>query len=138
MRILKAASLAVVVVITLVGSSWADSAITPSAFQADLQIVQKSIANNLHLYQTTPGAASLFAAGQIAGLQGIFLSSLGNSKAAQLDFQTAISDFNRVLSMLHQPALPPSYSAPDAGSLALFGCSGIALFGALRRKFAKP
>ena len=137
MRILKAVTLAVVVVLAMAGSSWADSIMTPSAFQADLQIVKTSIANNLSLYSKSSDAQSAFLAGNIAGITAIFQSSFGSDKLAQVYFQTAIADFNQVLSILKQAPLPgTSYSAPDAGSLALLGCTGIALFGAVRKKYS--
>lgn len=137
MRALKTAFLAVVVVVAMAGSSRADSVITTSAFQADLQIVQTSIANNFSLYSKSSDAQGAFVAGNLAGLAAIFQGAFGNDKLAQSYFQTAIADFNQVLSILKQAPLPgTSYSAPDAGSLALLGCSGIALFGALRRKYS--
>ena len=137
MRVLKTAFLALVVVVAMAGSSRADSVITTSAFQADLQIVQTSIANNLNLYTHSSDAQGAFLAGNLAGIAAIFQSAFGSDKLAQSYFQTAIADFNQVLSILKQAPLPgTSYSAPDAGSLALLGCSGIALFGALRRKYS--
>jgi hypothetical protein len=137
MRILKAVTLAAVVVLAMAGSSWADSVMTPSAFQADLQIVQTSIAHNLSLYSKSPDAQGAFLAGNLAGIAAIFQSSFGSDKLAQVYFQTAIADFNQVLSILKQAPLPgTSYSAPDAGALALLGCTGIALFGAVRKKYS--
>lgn len=126
------------VVLTLVGSVWADSVVTPSAFRADLQIVQTSVSKNFKIFESSSTAKSAFVAGELAGAEALFQNSRGNGRAAQIDFQTAIADFNKVLKALNQPALPnPSYSTPDAGSLALLGCSGIAIFGALKKKFAK-
>src|SRR5208282_6789144 len=116
----------------------ADSVVTPSAFQADLQIVQNDIYKNYSLFQSSSAAQKAYLAGELAGAAALFQNSKGNTKAAQIDFQTAIADFDKVLSILHQQSLPdPSYSAPDAGSLALLSCTGLALFGALKRKFAK-
>ena len=137
MRIVKAGSLAVVVVLTLVSSVWADSVVTPSAFQADLQVVQTSISKNLGLFQKSPSAQLAFLAGEFAGAQALLQNSRGNTKGAQVNFQTAITDFNKVLKALGQQPLSSAYAAvPDAGSLALLGCCGIAIFGALRKRFA--
>ncbi len=138
MRIVKTSLLAMLVVVTLVGSGWADSTVTASAFKTDLQIVQTDINKNFNLFASSPAAKSAFLAGELAGADALFQNSRGNTKAAQIDFQTAIADFNQVLSVLHQQSLPGSSpTVPDASSLALLGCAGIALFGALNKKFAK-
>ncbi len=138
MSIVRTGSLAVLVAVTLASSVWADSVVTPSAFKADQQIVQNSISKNMKLFQSSPEAKSALVAGQLAGYQALFQNSRGNSKAAQIDFQTAITDFNKVLSLLHEtPLTNPSFATPDAGSLALLGCSGLAIFGALKRKFVR-
>src|SRR5580698_1921214 len=99
MRALKTAFLAVVVVVAMAGSSRADSVITTSTFQADLQIVQTSIANNFSLYAKSSDAQTAFTAGNLAGLAAIFQGAFGNDKLAQSYFQTAIADFNQVLSI---------------------------------------
>jgi hypothetical protein len=132
---IKTTSLAVLFVLSTLGTMRADS-ITPSVFQADSQIVQANLAH----FQFTPSylvAVFDFSLGKAAGQQGIVALSEGNSKLAQIYFQTAITDFNNALAALGQASLPsPSSAVPEAGSLALLGFSGIALFGALARKYS--
>jgi hypothetical protein len=133
---IKTTSLAVLFVLSTLGTMRADS-ITPSVFQGDSQIVQADLSH----FQFTPSyvvAVFDYSLGKAAGQQGIFALSIGDSKLAQIYFQTAITDFNNALAALGQGSLPnPSGTVPEAGSLALLGFTGIALFGALARKYSK-
>ena len=133
---IKTTSLAALFVLSTLGTMRADS-ITPSVFQADSQIVQADLAH----FQFTPSylvAAFDFSLGKTAGQQGIRALSAGNSKLAQVYFQTAITDFNNALAALGQASLPtPSSGVPDAGSLSLLACSGLLLFGAMKTKFSR-
>ena len=135
MRILKTGSLAVLFLLSTIGTLRADS-VTLNGFQADSQIVQADLVR----YQSSPSiliAVFDFALGNLAGKQAQAFLSQGNSNLAQLYFQTAITDFNKALAALGQGALPSSSTAmPDAGPLALLGLTGIALFGALARKYS--
>jgi hypothetical protein len=135
MRILKTGSLAALFLLLTIGTLRADS-VTSSGFQADSQIVQADLVR----YHSSPSlliAVFNFALGDFAGKQAEGFLAQGNSKLAQLYFQTAITDFNQALAALGQGALPsPSSVVPDAGPLALLGLTGIALFGALARKYS--
>jgi len=135
MRILKTGSLAALFLLSTIGTLRADS-VTSDAFQADSQIVQADLVR----YHSSPSlliAVFDFALGNVAGKQAQAYLAQGNSKLAQLYFQTAITDFNQALAALGQGALPsPSSTVPDAGPLALLGLTGIAVFGALARKYS--
>jgi hypothetical protein len=135
MRILKTGSLAALFLLSTIGTLRADS-VTSDAFQADSQIVQADLVR----YHSSPSlliAVFDFALGNVAGKQAQAFLAQGNSKLAQIYFQTAITDFNQALAALGQGALPtPSSAVPDAGPLALLGLSGIALFGALAKKYS--
>jgi hypothetical protein len=135
MRILKTGSLAALFLLSTIGTLRADS-VTSSGFEADSQIVQADLVR----YHSSPSlliAVFNFALGDLAGKQAEAFLAQGNSKLAQLYFQTAITDFNQALSALGQGSLPSYNSAvPDAGPLALLGLTGIALFGALARKYS--
>ncbi|HTF45604.1 MAG TPA: hypothetical protein VK641_16985 [Terriglobales bacterium] len=135
MRILKTGSLAVLFLLSTIGTLRADS-ISSDAFLADSQIVQADLVR----YHSSPSlliAVFDFALGNAAGRQAQAFLAQGNSKLAQIYFQTAITDFNQALAALGQGALPsPSSAVPDAGPLALLGLTGIALFGALARKYS--
>jgi hypothetical protein len=110
--------------------------VTSDQFQADSQIVQTNL-NQFHSSPLILLAVVDFDLGNFAGQQAEAALSHGNLLLAQLDFQTAINDFNQALNLLGQKSLPaPSTAMPDAGSLALLGCSGIALFGALKKKYS--
>jgi hypothetical protein len=135
MRILKTSSLVVVFLLSTIGIMRADS-VTSDQFQADSQIVQTNL-NQFHSSPLILLAVVDFDLGNFAGQQAEAALSHGNLLLAQLDFQTAINDFNQALNLLGQKSLPaPSTAMPDAGSLALLGCSGIALFGALKKKYS--
>jgi hypothetical protein len=135
MRILKTGSLAALFLLSTIGTLRADS-VTSAGFQADSQIVQADLVR----YHSSPSlliAVFDFALGNVAGQQAQAFLAQGNSQLAQVYFQTAITDFNKALAALGQGALPSSSSAvPDAGPLALLGLTGIALFGALARKYS--
>ncbi len=135
MRILKTGSLAVIFLLSTLGTMRADS-VTAAAFQTDSKIVQVDIDHSL----SNPWvlvAVFDFAAGNLAGQQAENALAKGNSAQAQVYFQTAITDFNKALAAIGQHSLPASSpTVPDAGSLALLGCAGLVLFGALTRKYS--
>lgn len=135
MRILRMSSLVALFLVSTIGIMRADS-ITPDQFHADSQIVQTDLAQ-FHSSPLLLLAVVDFNLGNFAGQQAEDALSHGNLQLAQLDFQTAITEFNLALKFLGQNSLPtPSSAVPDAGSFALLGCSGIALFGALKRKYS--
>jgi hypothetical protein len=135
MRILKTGSLVVLFLVSTIGIMQADS-ITPGQFQADSQIVQTNLAQS-HSSPLYLLAVTDFGLGNFAGQQAENALSHGNTRLAQIDFQTAITDFNQALKALGRGSLPtPSAAVPDAGSFALLGCSGLALFAALKRKYS--
>jgi len=133
MRILKMSSLVVLFLLSTIGIMRADS-VTLDQFQADSQIVR----TDLTTFRSSPLillAAFDFALGNRAGKDAADALANGDTRLAQLDFQTAIFEFNLALRTLGQDTLP-YVTAPDAGSFALLGCSGLALFGALKRKYS--
>jgi hypothetical protein len=129
MRIVRAASLAILVILTMVGSGWADS-VSQSDAVAAFNATSGDIAQNWKAYESNKILQNEFQAGKNAYTAGLLAAAFGFKTQAQNDFKIAISDFNQVSNGL-------SSRVPDAGSLSLLGCTGLMLFGALKKKFSR-
>jgi hypothetical protein len=129
MRIVRLASLAILAVLTMVGSGWADS-VTQNMVLTQYNVTQSDINHNIKLYESSKVLQSEFQAGKNAYNAGILAQYLGLTTVAQADFKTALSDFSQVANGV-------SGKMPDAGSIGLLSCTGLMLFGALKRKFSR-
>jgi hypothetical protein len=133
MRIAKISSLAVALMLCLSGSLWADS-VSQSDVVAAFAVTNNTISQNFKAFESSRVLQSQFLAASAFDLAGIAQWTKGHRAAAQADFNAAINDLKLVAN-----GLTPSSSAtmPDAGSLGLLTCSGLLLFGAIKKKFSR-
>jgi len=133
MRIAKMCSLAAVLVLGLSGSLWADS-VSQSDVVAAFAVTNNLISQNFKAFQSNPNLQSELLAASAFDVAGIAQWAKGHRAAAQADFNAAISNLKLVAS-----GLTPSTSTtmPDAGSLGLLACSGLLLFGAMKKRFSR-
>jgi hypothetical protein len=133
MRIAKMCSLAGVLMFCLSGSLWADS-VSQSDVVAAFAATNNTISQNWKAFESSRVLQSEFLAASALDVAGIAQWAKGHKAAAQADFSAAINDLKLVAN-----GLTPSTSTamPDAGSLGLLACSGMLLFGAMKKKFSR-
>jgi hypothetical protein len=132
MRIAKMCSLAVVLVLGFSGSLWADS-VSQSDVVAAFALTNSTINQNLKAFQSSKVLQSEFLAASAFDVAGIAEWAKGHRTAAQADFTAAINNLKLVANGL----APSSTAMPDAGSLGLLACSGLLLFGAMKKRFSR-
>jgi hypothetical protein len=132
MRIAKICSLAVVLVLGLSGSLWADS-VSQGDVVAAFAATNSIISQNFKAFQSSTGLQSEFLAASAFDVAGIAEWAKGHRTAAQADFSAAIKDLKLVANGLTSSTT----AMPDAGSLGLLACSGLLLFGAMKKKFSR-
>jgi hypothetical protein len=129
MRIAKMCSLAGFLVLCLSGSLWADS-VTQNDVAAAFKITQSDINQDLKTYESSRVLQSEFIDAGVWDAAGLRQLKKGHISRAEADFSAAIADLKLVAN-----GLTPSPAVPDADALGLLSCSGLLLFGAMKKKF---
>jgi hypothetical protein len=127
---IKFCSLAAVLMLCLSGSLWADSVSQGDVISA-FTLTNQDISQNAKVFESSKVLQSEYAAATLFDAAGLILWSKHRT-AAEADFAAAINELKLVAA-----GVTPNASMPDAGSIGLLGCSGLLLFGAMRRKFSR-
>jgi hypothetical protein len=133
MRIAKISALAAALILCLSGSLWADS-VSQSDVVAAFEVTNSTIGQNWKAFESSRVLQSEFLAATALDLAGMAQRGKGHKAAAEADFSAAIQDLKLVAN-----GLTPSTSTamPDASSLGLLACSGLLLFGAMKKRFSR-
>ena len=131
MRIAKLFSLAAILMLCFSGSLWADS-VKQSDVLAAFSVTNNGINQNLKAFESNSVLKSEYLTASLLDLAGVALWPK-HRLAAEADFAAAINNLKLVASGL---SVSPSNTVPDASSLSLLACSGLLLFGAMKRKFS--
>jgi hypothetical protein len=129
---IKICSLVGILMMCLSGSLWADS-VQQSDVIAAFGATNNSISNNYTAFESNNVLKSEYLAASLFDAAGLALWSR-HRLAAEADFSAAISELRLVASDLTPKTAP---SMPDPGSLGMLTCSGLLLFGAMKRKFSR-
>jgi hypothetical protein len=127
---IKICSLAAVLMLCLSGSLWADSVNQGDVINA-FNLTNNDIGQNAKVFESSKILQSEYIAAGVFDVEGLALWSKHRA-AAEADFAAAINELKLVAT-----GVTPSASMPDAGSIGLLSCSGLLLFGAMRRKFSR-
>jgi hypothetical protein len=131
MRITKMCSLAAVLVLCLSGSLWADS-VKPADVLAAFAVTNGDINQNLKTFESSKVLQSEYVTAGLLDAVGLILWANHDKRDAEADFSAAITQLKLVAS-----GVTPTSAMPDPGSLSLLACSGLLLFGVMRRKFSQ-
>jgi hypothetical protein len=96
-------------------------------------VTNNIISQNFKTFQSSTSLQSEFLAASAFDVAGIAEWAKGHRTAAQADFTAAINNLKLVANGL----TPSSTAMPDAGSLGLLACSGLLLFGAMKKRFSR-
>jgi hypothetical protein len=128
MRIVKLCSLAGILVLCLSGSLWADS-YTQRDVVAAFVVTGNDIKLDLKTYESSAVLQAEFVEAGLWDVAGLAQLKKGHLGRAEADFSKAIYDLKLVANGLTPPTVP------DAGAIGLLSCSGLLLFGAMKKKF---